>query len=248
MTDLLLIPFAFLAGFVDAVAGGGGLISLPAVLALGLPPTLALGTNKVIGSASVVASSFRYWRAGEIKKIALPLAAIAGLCSVAGALTATWIRPAVLRPVILGLLIAVGLYTVSQRRFGLAEETPPPGRGKWIWGVTAAIGFYDGFFGPGTGTFTMIAFVLLLGWPLLGSSGNARLVNLASNLGALLLFAAHRQVAWRMALPGALAALCGGMAGAGWAVKNGSRGIRPVFIAVTWFLIAKVIWDLLRRR
>ena len=121
----LLIGAGFCAGFVDAVAGGGGLISLPALLALGLPPVTALGTNKAIGICTSLASSFRYFLSGKVEwRKTLPLALIAGICSSVGSLTATLTRPEVLRPIIVVGLVIVGIYTVSHQAFGLSKNRP----------------------------------------------------------------------------------------------------------------------------
>jgi len=243
---VIFLSFAgFAAGFVDAVAGGGGLISLPTFLALGLPPTLALGTNKVVGISTALASSSRYFVSGLVDwRRLLPMIAAGLLLSAVGSYVATLLEPAVLRPVILVGLICVGIYTALRRKFGLSEGKAKAHWALWMLLFSGTMGFYDGFFGPGTGTFLMMAFVLIAGQPLLNASANSRVVNLATNLGSLLLFALKGVVDFRLALPAALCAFLGGILGATWAVKKGSGAIRPVFVLVTWMLIAKVAWDL----
>lgn len=241
---IFLVIAGFSAGFVDAIAGGGGLIALPALLALGIPPKIALGTNKFIGISTTIASSFRYGMARSIAwRFVLPMVTLAFLASAFGAWVATITDPAVLRPIILAGLILVASYLIFKNRFGLK---PTEQRlYHWIWPLLIGfgIGFYDGFFGPGTGTFLMMAFVILFGKELLFASANSRIVNFSTNLGALLLFTATGYVKFKYALPGAIASFIGGIAGASWALKKGSKAIRPVFIGVVWLLIAKLIWD-----
>jgi uncharacterized membrane protein YfcA len=244
-THLFLIVAGFFAGFVDAIAGGGGLISLPAFLAIGLPPYTALGTNKMVGVATAFASSNRYRFSGLLSWRELaPLFAAAMVLSWCGAFTATHIDPKVLRPVILILLVVAALLVAFRERLGL-RQVPERYKGPLLWVLPPAIGFYDGFFGPGTGTFMMITFLFVAGLDLLKASAKSRVVNLASNIGALLWFVPHGDVRFQLALPAAIASFVGGVLGAGLAVRRGSGLIRPVFIAVTWALILKVAYDLI---
>jgi hypothetical protein len=244
---LVLIVAGFFAGLVDSVAGGGGLISLPALLLLGLPPQLALGTNKVIGIATALASSSRYRLSGVMswRKLA-PLATAACAAGGGGAFTATLVPSEKLRPILLVLLVAAGLFVLLRNRLGM-ERAPDARRAGWLFLAAPAIGFYDGFFGPGTGTFLMLSFVLLAGDDLLSASGKGRAVNLATNLGALAVFSARGLVDLPLVLPAAAASFTGGLVGASWAIRKGPALIRPVFVAVTWALIAKVAWDLFAR-
>jgi len=247
MTTLLLIVAGFSAGFVDAIAGGGGLISLPALLALGLPPADALGTNKAIGICSAAASSYRYGRSGVFAwRATAPLVLAGALFGGAGAFVATLVDPKVLRPILLVGLVAVAAYVSLHRKFGADVKPEKKARNLWIHVLVIVIGFYDGFFGPGTGTFLMMTFVILNGDLLLAASGKSRLINLGTNFGAITIFVARGHAEILLALPGSLAAIVGSSLGASLAVQKGAAIIRPVFLIVTWGIIAKVAFDLLR--
>ncbi len=243
----LLVAVALVAGTVDAIAGGGGLITLPAFLAAGLPPHLALGTNKGQSVFGSFAALLRFSHAGLVDarraKVTFPLG-VAG--SLAGAALVLAVPPAVLRPVVLVLLAAAALF-IGLRRGPRArlEDAPPRAHATAIAGAAAlVIGAYDGFFGPGTGTFLIVAFVVLLGDGLSHASASAKVVNFGSNLAALVLFAARGTVLWRLALPMAAAQLAGGWLGAHLAVRRGDALVRRVVVAVALALAAKVAWDM----
>lgn len=248
---LLLGLVALVAGAVDAIAGGGGLLTLPALLAAGLPPDLALGTNKgqsVFGSGAAL---WRYARAGlvhgRMSRVTFP-AGFAG--SLAGAALVAAIPPAVLRPVVLVLLVAVAVALAlrpaapaSAASRGAMARARPLGVAA---AVAAAIGAYDGFFGPGTGTFLLFAWVLLLGVSLQEATADAKVVNFASNLAAVLLFGSRGLVVWAVALPMAAGQFAGATLGAHAAVRGGDRVVRWVVLAVVAALVAKLGADLLR--
>lgn len=243
----LLIAVALAAGVVDAIAGGGGLLTLPALLATGLPPHLALGTNKgqsVFGSFAALA---RFSRAGLVDgrraRVTFP-AGFAG--ALLGAALVLVVPPAALRPIVLVLLAAAALF------IGLHRPRPPPAgaepplraRAGIAALVALAIGAYDGFFGPGTGTFLIVAFVGLLGDGMAQASASAKVVNFASNLASLVLFASRGIVIWKLALPMAAAQLVGGWAGAHLAVRRGDTLVRKVVVGVALALAAKLAWDM----
>jgi hypothetical protein len=236
----------FSAGFIDSIAGGGGLISLPTLLALGLPPQYALGSNKVIALGTGIASTLRYGlsRTYSVRLVAKLLAGV-WVASMLGAWTATKIDPRVLRPMIVICLILVGVYVALKHRFGLLERPARLKHLAWMILFTSLVGFYDGFIGPGTGTFLMMGFVLLFGQKLLTASANSRVINFATTLGSFVLFASNGYVLFSFVLPGAFAAFLGGLCGAHFSVRVGSAFIRPVFIVVVWLLIAKLVWDLM---
>jgi uncharacterized membrane protein YfcA len=253
MADPGLAEIAFLAavalaaGTIDAVAGGGGLLTVPALLSVGLPPHAAIATNKGQSVFGSFAALVRFTRAGLVDgrraRLMFPLG-VAG--SVAGALLVLAIPPATLRPVIVVLLPAVAVF-VGFRRPPAArlEDAPPRPHETALAGIAAlAIGAYDGFFGPGTGTFLIGAFVGLLGHGLARASAEAKVVNFASNLAAVLLFAARGAVAWRVALPMAAAQLAGGWLGAHLAVRRGDALIRRAVVGVALAAAAKLAWDM----
>jgi uncharacterized protein len=237
----------------DAIGGGGGLISVPALLAVGLPPHLALGTNKGQSVFGSFAALSRYAHAGlidrEAARVAFPLA-IAG--SAAGAALAFTIRPEVLRPVVLVLLVAAGVALLTIRAAPGSPEAVANGprsvrRADLIWAVAAlGVGAYDGFFGPGTGTFLIL---ILVGWlhrPLSRATADAKIVNFGSNLAAVAYFGSRGAIAWHIALPMAAAQLLGGFLGAHLAVRRGDRFIKVVVLCVVIALIVKIGRDLLQ--
>ena len=234
-----------MAGLIDAVAGGGGLLTVPALLAAGLPPHVALGTNKgqsVFGSgAALLAFRRRGALDGKLARVTFPL-------GFAGALLGTrlvlWLSPETLRPVVVVLLPLAALSLFVRRRSGDGE---PPRKPLAIAGILAlTIGAYDGFFGPGTGTFLVVGFAVLLHAPLLRATAEAKVVNFASNLAALTLFASRGVVLWQLALPMALAQLAGGYTGAHLAVRGGDRVVRAMVAVVVAALVVKLALDLVR--
>lgn len=242
---VVLVMAALCAGTVDAIAGGGGLVTVPALLAIGLPPHAALATNKgqsVFGSAAALAT---FWRAGKVtRELAAPAFALALAGSLGGAITLTAIAPQHLRPVVIVLLLcAAGLMLVRKPQRAPGELTRR--RFGWALVIAAVIGFYDGFFGPGTGTFVIIGMVLLCGADLPRATADAKVVNLASNLAALAWFSAHGTVVWRFALPMAAAQLCGGIIGARLAIRGGAQVIRLAVVLVSLALVGKLGYDLI---
>jgi uncharacterized membrane protein YfcA len=237
-TLALLVLASFVAGTVDAIAGGGGLITLPALLAAGLPPALALGTNKgqsVFGSGAAL---LRYARAGLVDGRVARVTFPAGLVgSLGGAALVLLVPPAALRPVVLGLLVVVAVVLALRP----ASPSAPRASAHRSLAVAAAIalviGAYDGFFGPGTGTF---------GAGMREASADAKVVNFASNLAAVALFASRGLVAWQVALPMAVGQFAGGLAGAHLAVRGSDRLVRWVVVAVVIALVVKLGADLAR--
>jgi hypothetical protein len=247
-TVALLALAAFAAGVVDAIAGGGGLVTVPALLAAGLPPHAAIATNKGQATFGAVSSFASFWARGGVDR---DRAALAFACGAAGSLSGAAlllaIRPEPLRPVVLCLLVAAAAIVV------LREKIRPTGDVKPVTHPRAALvlasfglGAYDGFFGPGVGSMLIVAFVLLFGDTLTRASGNAKVVNLASNLAALALFSWRGTVEWSVALPMAAANAFGAFVGARLALRRGDRLVRVVVLAVVGALVAKLAWDLVR--
>jgi uncharacterized membrane protein YfcA len=242
----VLTLVALLAGTVDAIAGGGGLLTVPAILWAGLPPHLALGTNKGQSVFGSFAALVRFSRSGLIDaaraRLTFPLGALGSL---AGAALVLAVPPAALRPVVLALLAFAAAFVGLRRHGSTRLEDAPRGRGRAVAGAIAlAIGAYDGFFGPGTGTFLIVAFAALLGDGLAHASASAKVVNFASNLAAVALFATRGVVVWRVALPMAAAQLAGGWLGAHLAVRRGDALVRRVVVLVSIALAAKLAWDM----
>jgi hypothetical protein len=248
-TVALLVLAAFAAGWVDAVVGGGGLIQLPALLLVpGMETVQALATNKLSSAMGTAASAATYYR--RVRPglgTALPMAAVSAVGAALGALSAAAVPDGVLEPVILVALVAVALYTVLRPAVGGETALRFSGhRHTVVAGLTGAvIGYYDGIAGPGTGAFLVFALVGLLGYAFLEASATAKIVNLATNVGALVVFASTGSVLWTLGLVMGLANLTGGYVGARTAVSGGSRFVRIVFLVVVSVLIVRLAWQVL---
>ena len=242
----LLCAAAFVAGCVDAIAGGGGLITLPALLGAGLPPHLALATNKgqsIFGSGAAVIAFARRGLVDRTRAcVTFPLGLLG---SFAGAAAVLAVPPATLRPVVLVLLPVAALTLVVRKPDRSGAPRPARARALLSAGLLAlGIGAYDGFFGPGTGTFLIVGFVVLLHETLVAATADAKVVNFASNLAAVAVFATQGRVLWRVSLPMAGATFAGAWVGAHLAVRGGDRVIRRVVLVVVLGLCAKLVWDL----
>jgi uncharacterized membrane protein YfcA len=241
-TVALLAIAAFAAGFVDAVAGGGGLLTVPALLAAGLPPHATLATNKGQAVFGAISSAVSFWRKDGVDRDRAPVSfggALVG--SFLGAAAVLAVPPGPLKPIVLGLLL-VAAVAVSIPRRSRSSSAPPS---RWVaLPIGVAIGFYDGFFGPGTGSLLIVAFVVVFGDPLVRASGNAKIANLASNLAAVSLFAWRGEILWRIAIPMAVANAIGAAIGARTAMKRGNDFVRVVVLVVVAALVGKVLWDL----
>lgn len=245
----LLVVAALAAGWIDAVSGGGGLIQLPALLvAPGVEPLAALATNKLSSVAGTTASAVTYYcRVSPDLRTALPVALLAGAGSAAGAGAAHLVPAGVLRPAIVVALVGVLVYTVVRPTMGMNQELRFSGRRHLAAAgvVGAAIGFYDGLIGPGTGSFLVFALVGLLGYAFLQASAQAKIVNVATNLAALAVFIPAGHVMWSLGAAMAVANMAGGYLGARSAVAGGSRFVRAVFVVVSGALLARLTLDLL---
>jgi uncharacterized membrane protein YfcA len=250
-TGLALLLAAAFAGFVDAVAGGGGLIQVPALFATlpGEAPATLLGTNKIASIFGTLNAARRYLREVTLPwGVVLPTAIAAFLFSFAGAATVSWLPTEVLRPLVLVLLLAVASYTLMKPDFGASERTPGVSARHLSLvaiAVGALLGFYDGFFGPGVGSFMIFAFVRLFGMDFLHASATAKIVNAATNAGAILLFAPQGHMLWTLGLGMAACNIVGAQLGAQLAIRHGSSFVRVVFLGVTTLLIVKIGWDTL---
>jgi hypothetical protein len=243
----LLTTVALVAGIVDAIAGGGGLLTFPAILWAGLPPHLALGTNKGQSVFGSFAALVRFARGGLVDGRRARITFPHGLAGSLGGAALVLATPASdLRPIVIALLAFAAVFAgLRSGKRPQLSDAPPPRNAAWIAATIAlAVGAYDGFFGPGTGTFLIVAFAALLGDGLAHASASAKVVNFASNLAALVLFASRGAVVWRVALPMAGAQLAGGWIGAHLAIRRGDALVRRVVVAVTLALAAKLAWDM----
>ncbi len=247
--DLLLVVLAaFGAGLVDAMVGGGGLIQLPALLTAypSTPPAVLLGTNKfasIFGTGSAV---LRFARGVHIPwKMLLPLLPVVFLGALGGARVATLVPPAVFRPLVPVMLAVVLVYMLWHKDLGTNHAPLAISRRR---AVAAALllggtGFYDGFFGPGTGSFFMFLLIRLYGFDFLHSAASARVLNVATNAGALVWFGSQLELLWLVAILMAVANVSGAVVGTGLALKHGSGFVRRIFVAVVLVLIARTAWQ-----
>ncbi|MGY2066039.1 sulfite exporter TauE/SafE family protein [Blastococcus sp. SYSU DS0619] len=244
---LLLLLAALTAGWIDAVVGGGGLVQLPALLLVpGMSPVQALAANKLASIFGTTTSAVTYYRRVHPDlRTALPMAAIALVGSFAGASVAAALPASVFKPVIVVALIAIATFTLLRPSLGEVTALRHSGRRHHVVAglVGAVIGFYDGILGPGTGSFLVFAMVSLLGYDFLNASAKAKIVNVATNLGALLFFAPHGAVFWGLGIVLGAANMLGGYLGSRTATARGSGFIRVVFLVVVTALIGRVGWD-----
>jgi uncharacterized membrane protein YfcA len=241
-----LAAAAFLGGLVDAIAGGGGLVSLPALLAAGLPPPLALGTNKGQAVFGAVTSAASFWRRRKVDRDRASLGFAAGFVGAyLGARGVLAVPLGPLRAIVVALLVGAALLLVFQRDVTpRARVSSPGGARAALLAIAFVIGAYDGFFGPGTGSMLVILFATMFGDSLVRASANAKIVNLASNLAAVLVFASRGTVLWRVSLPMAAGNALGAAVGAHLAVKNGDRLVRAVVLVVVLAVVVKLLGDL----
>ena len=249
---IFLCGFAFLAGFIDAVAGGGGLVKVPALFVLmpGVPAATLLGTNKFASIWGTLLATWQYSRQVPMSMAAtLPTCAAALVFGYVGAQTVAIVPTDFLRPLVLVLLVTVLAYTLWRKDLGALHAPKLSGPTQfWVALATGAvIGFYDGFFGPGTGSFLIIAFVGLFGFSFLAASASAKAVNVITNGAALAFFATHGHVLYAVAAPMAVCNVAGSFVGTRLALKLGSRFVRAVFVVVVSALIARYAFDLYAR-
>ncbi|HZY50861.1 MAG TPA: TSUP family transporter [Devosia sp.] len=245
LDPLILLALAgagMLAGFVDAIAGGGGLIALPALLAAGVPPIAALGTNKVQSVIGTGAAALTYWRGGFVSLKALAVAMpVTFAASFVGAFIVKQVDTSLLSVAVPVMLIAIALYFLLAPRL---TDDDRHARLRWELFVPlmgAVVGFYDGLFGPGTGSFLTMGFVALFGLGVTRAAGNTKILNLCSNLGALTLFIPSGDVLWPAAVAMAIGQLVGGYLGALTGIRFGARLIRPLVVVVSLILAGRLL-------
>ena len=243
-TAALLFSAGLGAGFIDAIAGGGGLISVPALLWAGLPPQMALGTNKMQSSWGTLLAVRRYAQAGFVQwrqmKVAIGItfmAALLGTCAV------TQVSNALLHSLVPWLLLSVALYTLLSPRLGrhAVQARLTPVAFACLFG--SMLGFYDGFFGPGTGSFWTIACLSLLGLELTRATAYTKVVNLTSNLASLMVFILAGRIRYEFAAIMIVGQLIGARLGSGLAIRHGAPFIRVIFLLVVFAMVVKLLWD-----
>ncbi len=248
---LILLPVIFLAGFVDAIAGGGGLLSVPAYMAAGLPPHFVLGNNKFSSVFGTLLSTIRYsHRKMPDYRIALPGALFALVGSHLGTRTVLLIDPNFLNYVLVVLIPAITVFTFLRKNIGMVKRDLTISKAQILVIASAAgffIGFYDGFFGPGTGSFLMFGYTVILGCDYVGANANAKIVNLASNFAAVVTFLLNGKVIFAIGIPAALCGIAGNWLGSRMVIRNGVKIIRPLFLIVLTLLFIRIIFNLIQQ-
>ncbi|MGO8694058.1 MAG: TSUP family transporter [Rectinemataceae bacterium] len=239
---VLLVAAAGLAGFVDSIAGGGGIITLPALLAVGLPPHLALGTNKLQSSFGSLTAALRYRAAGIVRfRDMIPGIVATAVGAGLGALAVGAVNSGLLRLLIPLLLLAILVFLALRPRFGLQKEEK---RVEWLpfWIIGGLVlGFYDGFFGPGTGTFWAMALVGLVGFDMQGATAHTKIANFTSNLVSLAVFLAAGTVLFTIGIAMGAAETAGALAGSRMVLKRGAAFVRAVILVVTGAMILYIV-------
>lgn len=238
---IALFFFGFIGAFINSIVGGGGLITLPALLFVGLPPATAIATNKLAASMGNFTSMMTFLRAGKIDvKLLGPIVPFVFVGSMLGAYAVHQVSPTILQPLVLLLLVAVLIYTLIKKDLGkVGTEGKVTGKKKWIsLFLLITLGFYDGFFGPGTGSF-MIFILLFMGFNFIEASGSSKLLNFTSNIAALTMFLLLGAVNYTYGLIMGFAMILGAYTGSKIALSKGTGFVRILFIVVTIVLILK---------
>ncbi|MEU4315645.1 TSUP family transporter [Nocardia sp. NPDC024068] len=250
VTDwILLLSAATAAGWVDAVVGGGGLIVLPTLLlvAPGLAPQTALGTNKLAAVAGTATAAATFARKVPMQwRLLVPAATLAAATSAAGAAAVSLIDRDLFIPIVLGVLIGVAIFVTARPTIGITLATHPPSRRKTILVIGLAaglIGAYDGLLGPGTGTFLIITFATLLGTEFVRAAAMAKVINCGSNIGALIFFGATGHVLWALGAAMALSNIAGSVVGSRMALARGAEFVRVVLLVVVVAMVIRLGWQ-----
>lgn len=243
MTLFLLFLAGMFAGTVDAIAGGGGLISLPVLIATGMPPHLAFGTNKLQGMSGTFVAALKYYRHGYVTLSSITTGALFALLGgVLGSLASQWLSNELLKDIVPFLLILIFLYTFFSPRIGIEDKSPRI-NSLWFYATFGTmIGFYDGFFGPGTGSFWVIALSFFMGFNLIKATAYTKVFNLMSSVSAMLCFAVFGNVDYYLGGAMVLGQVIGGQLGAHLAIRNGAKLIRPLFMAMVSLTIATLVY------
>ncbi|MDR2166256.1 MAG: TSUP family transporter [Clostridiales bacterium] len=242
---VILCALVFLGGFIDSIAGGGGLITLPAYVLMGIPMHMALGSNKFSSTFGTALAAFNFLRNGKVYIKAIPVSVVFALAgSSLGSFVALLTSDEILRYAILVILPIVAIVVIVKKDFGKENRMDSLRPGTILAGAAAAaaiIGFYDGFFGPGTGTFLILVFTIFLRFDLVTANGNAKIINLSSNLGSMVTFLIGGQVIFALAIPAAIAGVLGNLLGSALAIKIGPKIIKPVLVGVLALLLLSLI-------
>jgi uncharacterized membrane protein YfcA len=240
-----LLAAGFLGSFVDAVVGGGGMITLPAWMATGVPMAYALGSNKLAAMVGTISSFFTFLRSGKVDLHLLKYMPLSILGSAVGAFLAAYLPDTLMRYIVVAALVGIAVYTYMKKNWSGSDEIVHFSRGSFAGMLLMlfGLGAYDGFFGPGTGTFLIFGF-LYFGYNFISAAGNAKASNLASNIGGVVTFLLLGKLYFAYAIPMALMEIVGARLGAKIAIHKGIGFIRPLYLTVTVLLIGKQVYDI----
>lgn len=241
-----LVVAAFAAGFIDSIAGGGGLITVPALMLAGIPPAQALATNKVQGAFGAATAAISYGRSGlvDLRK-QLPAAGVAFVGGLAGALLVTAIPTEALRYILPAVLIGIAAFFALKPGLNDLDRAQRISMGMFTATVVPAIGFYDGLLGPGAGAFYMLGFVMMAGFGILKATAHTKLLNFASNFGGLIAFALVGQPLWLLGLAMGLGQIAGARLGSRLAMRVGARVIKPLLVLTSTAMALRLLWQMI---
>lgn len=240
---LMLVAVAAIAGFIDAIAGGGGLLTIPAMLLANIPPVLTLGTNKLQAASGALAASITMIRKGVVKPAQIKRAIIGAFVgSVIGTIAVQLSPPDLLEKLIPFLLAGIGIYTLFAPSLGEVEAEPRITESTWQKLVAPLIGFYDGYVGPGTGMFFALGNVALRGREIVTATGTAKILNLSTNIASVIFFVLGGNVLWKVGFAMMVGQIIGAHFGSHMVVKGGSKLIRPVIVLVCLAMIGKYVF------
>ena len=252
ITLILLCVAAFAAGFIDAIVGGGGLVQTPAGLVLlpSLPVSTVIGTLEIPAFSGTALAALQYMQKVKIQwKLVLVMIVLAFGSAMAGSYCLSRVNNYFMKPLLLAILVLVALYTYTKKNFGTHTEKGHSPNQQLVYSIATSIilGFYDGFIGPGTGSFLVLAFITLLGFDFLKSSAHAKMINLATNLGSILFFAGSGRIIFSIAIPMAVCNAIGGTLGARLAIVKGNKFIRNFFLIIVIGTILRFAYDVFFR-
>ncbi|AKN33712.1 membrane protein [Clostridium carboxidivorans P7] len=245
MNLIFLCVAGFFAAFVDSIAGGGGIISVPAFLLAGVPPHITLGTNKFSSTCASFTSSLKFMQSGKVDlkilKFLLPFTVIG---AVLGVNTVLIIDAKYLNMIVLTLLLFVGIYSLFSKSIGKEDKFKGLCKKSLILGILLAfsLGFYDGFFGPGTGSFLIFGLIGIYQFDFVRSAGNGKVMNFGSNIASLIMFAFRGQINYKLGVPVAIFMIIGAKFGTKVALKNGAKIIKPLFVTMSLCVALKILY------
>ncbi len=245
---IFLMVMGFIAAVIDAIAGGSGLITIPAYMIAGLPPHLLLGTNKFAAFMGTAVSAGTYAKNDKIKwDLVLKLVPFSFLGAFFGVKTVLRIDPTILQPLIVIILIAVGIYTMVKPSIGEIDKYNGYNKKTLIYGMVFAflLGFYDGFFGPGTGSFIIFGLVSIFGMNFVNASANSKILNLGSNIMSFILFMINGNIDYKIGILVGISMIAGAIVGSRMAIEKGNKLVKPIFIIMAIAAAVKVLRDTL---